>query len=147
MAKAVGRKNSKGKAKQGAKPGIQKLAEKRAKAKALARRASEGPWASLTLAVLLAVMALRLGVNALEPMPVHFDEAQYWAYGQELDWGYFSKPPLAAWLIRAVTGAGGDTLFVLRLASPVAHALIAWLIFLTGRRLWDGQSGFWAAAG
>jgi 4-amino-4-deoxy-L-arabinose transferase-like glycosyltransferase len=78
-------------------------------------------------------------------MPVHFDEAQYWAYGQELDWGYFSKPPLVAWLIRAVTEAGGDTLFVLRLASPIAHALIAWLIFLTGRRLWDGQSGFWAA--
>jgi len=50
-------------------------------------------------------------------------------------------------VIRAVTGVGGDTLFALRLASPVAHALIAWLIFLTGRRLWDGPSGFWAATG
>ena len=106
-----------------------------------------GPWVSLTLAVLLAVLALRLAVIALEPFPVHFDEAQYWAYGQELDWGYFSKPPLVAWVIRAVTEVGGDTLFALRLASPVAHAAIAWLIFLTGRRLWDGQSGFWAAAG
>jgi 4-amino-4-deoxy-L-arabinose transferase-like glycosyltransferase len=106
-----------------------------------------GPWAPLTLAVLLAVLVARLAVMALEPFPVHFDEAQYWAYGQELDWGYFSKPPLVAWVIRAVTGIGGDTLFALRLTSPVAHALIAWLIFLTGQRLWDGQSGFWAAAG
>ncbi|MHA1528317.1 MAG: ArnT family glycosyltransferase [Alphaproteobacteria bacterium] len=106
-----------------------------------------GPWASLTLAVLLAVLVLRLAVIAAEPFPVHFDEAQYWAYGQELDWGYFSKPPLVAWVIRAVSEVGGDTLFALRLPSPVAHALVAWLIFLTGRRLWDGRSGFWAAAG
>jgi len=105
------------------------------------------PWVSLTLAVLLAVLVLRLAVVALEPFPVHFDEAQYWAYGQELDWGYYSKPPLVAWVVRAATEVGGDTLFALRLASPIAHALIAWLIFLTGRRLWDGRSGFWAAAG
>lgn len=107
----------------------------------------EGPWAALTLLVLLAVLALRLAVNAAEPIPVHFDEAQYWAYGQELDWGYFSKPPLIAWVIRAVTEIAGNSLFALRLASPVSHALIAWLIFLTGRRLWNGQTGFWAASG
>jgi 4-amino-4-deoxy-L-arabinose transferase-like glycosyltransferase len=88
-----------------------------------------------------------LGVNALELVPVHFDEAQYWAYGQELHWGYYSKPPLVAWAIRAVTGMGADSLFWLRLASPLAHALIGWLIFLCGRRLWDGETGFWAAAG
>jgi 4-amino-4-deoxy-L-arabinose transferase-like glycosyltransferase len=97
--------------------------------------------------VLGAALALRLAVNALEPFPVHFDEAQYWAYGQALDFGYFSKPPLVAWLTRAVTDVLGDTLFALRLPSALAHAGIAWLIFLTGRRLWDGRSGFWAAAG
>ncbi|HUS54435.1 MAG TPA: glycosyltransferase family 39 protein [Thermohalobaculum sp.] len=107
----------------------------------------QGPWGALTLAILLVVLSLRLAVNATEPMPVHFDEAQYWAYGQELDWGYFSKPPLVAWLIRAITDVAGDTLFALRLASPIAHGLIAWLIFLTGRRLWDGKTGFWAATG
>ncbi|MFQ5564932.1 MAG: ArnT family glycosyltransferase [Paracoccaceae bacterium] len=106
-----------------------------------------GPWAALTLAVVLAVLALRLAVIAAEPFPVHFDEAQYWAYGQALDWGYYSKPPLVAWVVRAASEIGGDTLFALRFISPVAHALIAWLIFLTGRRLWDGRSGFWAAAG
>jgi len=45
------------------------------------------PWAELTLALLLAVLALRLGVNALELMPAHSGEAEYWAYGRELDWG------------------------------------------------------------
>ncbi|HUF87819.1 MAG TPA: glycosyltransferase family 39 protein [Thermohalobaculum sp.] len=105
------------------------------------------PWAQLTLIVLGAVLALRLGVNALEPFPVHFDEAQYWAYGQAPDLGYFSKPPLVAWIIRGVTEVLGSTLFALRLPSAVAHAATGALIFLTGRRLWDGRTGFWAAAG
>jgi len=125
-----------------------KAAPAKGRGKARGKRVEPaGPWAMLTLAVLLAVLVLRLAVVALEPFPVHFDEAQYWAYGQELDWGYYSKPPLVAWVIRAATELGGDTLFALRLASPIAHALIGWLIFLTGRRLWDGRSGFWAAAG
>jgi 4-amino-4-deoxy-L-arabinose transferase-like glycosyltransferase len=50
-------------------------------------------------------------------------------------------------VIRVATDLWGDTLFALRLPSPISHALIGWLIFLTGRRLWDGQCGFWAAAG
>jgi hypothetical protein len=107
----------------------------------------EAPWGQFTLAILMAVLTLRLGVNALEPMPVHFDEAQYWAYGQELAWGYYSKPPLTAWVIRAAIEIGGDNLFTLRFLSPVAHAVVAWLIFLVGRRLWDGHCGFWAALG
>jgi hypothetical protein len=139
MAKATRGKNSRGKSRAGP---VKRAGKRRAKPVK-----PEGPWAALTLVVLLGVLALRLAVNALEPMPVHFDEAQYWAYGQELDWGYYSKPPLVTWVIRAATDFGGDTLFVLRLTSPIAHALIAWLIFLTGRRMWDGQTGFWAAAG
>jgi len=119
---------------------------------ATARRApvrggDDGLWARAALVVLGAALALRLAVVAAQLFPVHFDEAQYWAYGQELDWGYYSKPPLLAWLLRLVTGAAGDNLVALRLLSPVCHALAGWLIFLTGRRLWDGQTGFWAAAG
>jgi hypothetical protein len=139
MAKAEGGKNRRGKGK----PGTRKRAGK----KAVKPVIPECPWAELTLAVLLVVLVLRLAVNAMEPMPVHFDEAQYWAYGQEFEWGYFSKPPLVAWVIGTVTDVGGDILFTLRLTSPIAHGLVAWLIFLTGRRVWDGQTGFWAAAG
>ncbi len=30
-----------------------------------------------------------------------FDEAYYWYYAKNLDWGYFDHPPMVAWLIRA----------------------------------------------
>ncbi|MEM7178103.1 MAG: glycosyltransferase family 39 protein [Pseudomonadota bacterium] len=104
-------------------------------------------WRTWTVALILVALAVHLLINAFELVPVHFDEAQYWAYGQELAWGYFSKPPLVGAVIRLSTDVGGDTLFALRLASPIAHALIAWLIFLTARHLFEAQTGFWAAAG
>ena len=104
-------------------------------------------WGLWAVGMILGVAALRLGVNALGWVPVHFDEGQYWAYGQELAWGHFSKPPLVGWVIYLATGWLGDTVFALRLGVVVAHALTAWLVFLTGRALWDGRTGFWAAAG
>ena len=31
------------------------------------------------------------------------DEAEYWAWSRRLDWSYFSRGPLIAWLIRLAT--------------------------------------------
>jgi 4-amino-4-deoxy-L-arabinose transferase-like glycosyltransferase len=104
-------------------------------------------WRDRALLLILGLLALRLAVNALSLNPVHFDEALYWAYGQHLSWGYYSKPPLLPAIIRLETDLFGDRLWAMRLVSPFAHALTAWLIFLTGRRLWDHRTGFWAAAG
>ncbi len=126
---------------------------KRAPAKRAAQGKGKGkakpdprPWGLWAAAVIVAVAALRLAFNALGLVPVHFDEAQYWAYGQELAWGHFSKPPLVGWVIRALTALGGDTTFWLRLGGVLAHAAIAAMLYLTGRRLWDARTGFWAAA-
>src|SRR5690606_5406432 len=71
----------------------------------------------------------------------------YWAYGQEPAWGYFSKPPLVGWLIALATWMGGPTTFWLRAGAVLSHAGVAAVLFLLGRRLWDGRTGFWAAAG
>ena len=108
-------------------------------------RAAARPWAHWALAVILAAAALRLVVNAFALVPPHFDEAQYWAYGHELAAGHFSKPPLVGWLIWAITSVGGDTTFALRIGAVLAHAIVAAFVFLAGRRLFDGRTGFWAA--
>lgn len=114
----------------------------RRKAKADAR-----PWGLWAAAMIAVAAVLRLAVNALGLVPVHFDEAQYWAYGQELAWGHFSKPPLVGWLIALTTWWGGTTTFWLRLSAVIAHAVVAGMLFVLGRRLWNGATGFWAAAG
>ncbi len=136
-----------GKAKAGAGRPAKPRKPRGKKAQAEAARAERRRWAIWAAAVILGVLAVRLAVNAAALIPPHFDEAQYWAYGQELAWGYLSKPAGVGALIRASTDVLGDTLFALRLPSPLAHAGIAALLFLVATRIWDGRTGFWAAAG
>ncbi|MEL6218467.1 MAG: glycosyltransferase family 39 protein [Pseudomonadota bacterium] len=158
MAEAASRKTPKGvrKGQGGAKAGGAKAGgakaggakKPRGKAAKVAAEAAEARgWALAAAALICALLFVRLGLNATGFLPPHFDEAQYWAYGLELDWGYFSKPPGVGALIRMATEGFGDTLFALRLPSPLAHAGIAALIYLTAARIWDGRTGFWAAAG
>ena len=63
------------------------------------------------------------------------DEAQYWFWGQNLDLGYFSKPPLIGWVLRAVTDlARSSSPFWVRLPGPALHGITAFLLFLWIRR-------------
>jgi len=105
----------------------------------------EETWRLWTVLLLVGVFALREGFNALGLAPVHFDEAQYWTYGEALAFSYYSKPPLAAWLIRAATEVFGHNAFALRFFVPLLHAWTGWLLYATGRRMFDARTGFWAA--
>jgi 4-amino-4-deoxy-L-arabinose transferase-like glycosyltransferase len=125
-----------------------KSAKKPGRATAKTAKMTEDPrWMWRVLGLLCAVAAAHEVWNLIGLIPVHFDEAQYWAYGEAPDFGYYSKPPLAAWVIRASTDLFGETEFGLRAFAPLLHLWIGWMIFVTGRRLFDGRVGFWAAAG
>ena len=82
----------------------------------------------------------------LSPAGLHGDEAQYWAWAQELDAGYYSKPPLIAWVIAGTTALFGDAEWAVRLASPFLHTVAATFAFLSARRLFGDRAGFVAAA-
>ncbi|MEM7667648.1 MAG: glycosyltransferase family 39 protein, partial [Pseudomonadota bacterium] len=123
------------------------MKRKRMTKKAAVEAAEARRWTVIAFAVIAGALAVRLVINSFGLVPVHFDEAQYWAYGQELDWGYFSKPPLVAGTIRLTTDFLGDSLFGLRVASPLSHAIVAVFIYLTARHHFDAPTGFWASAG
>ena len=55
----------------------------------------------LTLLLILVVTTLRTAALAISPLELGVDEAQYWLWGTTLDWGYFTKPPMIAWIIGA----------------------------------------------
>jgi hypothetical protein len=55
----------------------------------------------LTAAILLTVAALRVAFLLHCPLDLAPDEAHYWDWSRHLDWSYYSKGPLAAWVIRA----------------------------------------------
>lgn len=93
------------------------------------------------LAALTAFRVLALAVNGTD---LFTDEAQYWAWSRELAFGYYSKPPLVAWIIAGASTVCGDGEFCVRLPSPLIHALTSVLIFLIGRRLYTTEVGFWS---
>ncbi len=103
------------------------------------------PWCRAAAGLILAIGLVRILALAFNPIELHADESQYWVWSQTLDWGYFSKPPMIAWLIALMTTLFGDTDFSVRLASPVLHSITAGFILLSARKLWDARTGFWAA--
>jgi hypothetical protein len=108
-----------------------------------ARRAP--PYGAWTLAALLVITAARLLWLALQTAGLYPDEAQYWFWAQHLAFGYYSKPPLIAWLIALTTAIFGDGEFGVRFSAPLLHAVAAGFVYAIGTRLYDRRIGFWSA--
>jgi 4-amino-4-deoxy-L-arabinose transferase-like glycosyltransferase len=98
----------------------------------------------ITLAVVAAVTAIRVLFIATAPLELDFEEAQYWHWAQQLAWGYYSKPPLVAWLIAATTGLFGDGEGAVRLASPLLHGATALAVWGIARQLGGPRLAAWS---
>lgn len=122
-------------------PSAPAAAADRLRAWALAR-----PMAAL--AAFVALLTLwRLAGLALSPTDLFVDEAQYWFWSRDLAFGYFSKPPLIAWVIRASTEIGGDAgAFWVRAPAPLLAAAASLLVAGAARRLCGARSGALAGA-
>ena len=106
---------------------------------------------SATLAF-LAIMIATTGARVLalfhNPVGLYYDEAQYWMWSRTFEWGYFTKPPLIAWIIGATTAlAGTDAEWAVRLGAPLAHAVAAGALFTLGRSMFGAWAGIWAGIG
>lgn len=95
--------------------------------------------------ILLGLLTLRLIGLFTVSWGLHGDEAQYWAWSQDPAFGYFSKPPMIAWVIGLTTSIFGNAEWAVRLSAPFLHIATSAMIFLSGRRLFSSQVGFWAA--
>ena len=109
-------------------------------------------WQRLTWIVVLGLTAARILALALNQTGLYLDEEQYWLWGQNLDFGYFSKPPLIGWLIGGVTAlAGSDSVFWVRFPGPLLHGVTALLLArwaheaLVEPSEHPAQTGFWVA--
>lgn len=80
------------------------------------------------------------------PYDLYADEAQYWYWSLTPDWGYFSMPPMVAWVIWLTTSACGDASpFCIKLASPIFHFFTGLILYGIGRHLYNRAIGFWSA--
>ena len=98
-----------------------------------------------TVCVVATLLVIRLITLFVTPLNLGGDETQYWVWAQMPDFGYFSKPPLIAWIIGLTTAVCGDGEACVRIASPFFHSATALVLFQLGRTLFDEIAGFWAA--
>jgi 4-amino-4-deoxy-L-arabinose transferase-like glycosyltransferase len=65
------------------------------------------PWLTLGVIVLAAVVRFTLLLAGLG-LDLSPDEAHYWDWSRNLDWSYYSKGPLVAWIIASSTAVLGS---------------------------------------
>ena len=99
----------------------------------------------LALALAAVLTLVRLVVLFATPVELYPDEAQYWLWSRTLHWGYVSKPPLIAWMIRLTTAIGGDGEAWVRLSAPLVHAGAMLALYPVGRRLYGPAAGLLAS--
>lgn len=77
--------------------------------------------------------------------PLIGDEAFYWVWGQHLDFNYTAHPPMIAYFNFILTTVFGHNYLVIRFGAIAIVLIISWLIYLTGRELYDRRTGQMAA--
>ncbi|MCB1492517.1 MAG: glycosyltransferase family 39 protein [Rhodobiaceae bacterium] len=104
-----------------------------------------GPSFGLLVILLLVLTALRYWGLMVSQVELMFDEAQYWSWSLDPAWGYFSKPPLIAWLIGGENLVCGTSEFCARSFIPAIHFGTALVIYALARRAVSPVVGFWSA--
>ena len=95
--------------------------------------------------LVFAVTLARLVWLALDRADLYPDEAQYWLWSLKPALGYYSKPPLVAWLIALTTAVFGEQESGVRLAAPLLHFGASLVIYLLAQRLYDSRTALWSA--
>ncbi len=98
------------------------------------------------LILLLLLKAIVLGLLILfYNVGLSPDEAQYWTWSQQLDWGYYSKPPGIAWQIWGSTALLGNSEFGVRAGALLIGFLIPLAVYYLARVSGlNEKTAFWA---
>jgi 4-amino-4-deoxy-L-arabinose transferase-like glycosyltransferase len=103
--------------------------------------------ASLVLIIIGALIIARLIAITISPLDLSVDEAQYWLWSQNPAAGYFTKPPMIAWIIGLGTVFAGSAEYGVRIMAPLLHGITALVLWQVAGRLYHPVAGRIAALG
>ena len=105
----------------------------------------QGKWNKRFWIFFWGLLAFRASMVFLLPLDLSPDEAYYWEWSRRIAWGYYSKPPLVAWVIWLFSHAAGDCTACIRLAATLCASLATLFTYLLARSMYGEKTGFWAA--
>ncbi|MCF3650093.1 ArnT family glycosyltransferase [Synoicihabitans lomoniglobus] len=91
----------------------------------------------------VALVLFRLVYAWWGPLELVGDEAYYWDWSRRLAWGYYSKPPMVAWLIAGATSLGGDHVAVIRTLAVLFTSGSLVFAYLLATELFDERVARW----
>ncbi len=104
-------------------------------------------WLLPAFGLVAAITVARLVLLGFNRTDLYVDESQYWLWGQDFAFGYYSKPPLIAWVIGAVTWlAGSDAPFWVRAPFSVFHGATALVLAALAARIYSPRAAVLVAA-
>lgn len=102
------------------------------------------PWGQAFLVLLILVTAWRLFYLVVTPLDLVPDEAYYWDWGRHFSWGYYSKPPLIAWLNGLSSTLFGATPFTVRLPAVLCGSISLMATYGLASRMFNPRVGFFS---
>jgi 4-amino-4-deoxy-L-arabinose transferase-like glycosyltransferase len=103
-------------------------------------------WDSYFFLLLTSITLVRLGYLYIVPLDLGPDESYYWDWSRHLDLGYFSKPPMIAWVNALSTALLGISAQAVRMPAVVFGAIGLLGMYLCGRRMFNAEVAFWGVA-
>lgn len=103
------------------------------------------PYSTTLFVFLLAISVFRIYYIQQGPLDLSPDEAHYWEWSRRLDWSYYSKGPIIAYLIYIGTAILGDNVFGIRILAVFFSALSSVIIYKLGKNLYDEKVGLFSA--
>jgi len=101
----------------------------------------------LFCAAVAALTAVRLLGLMLATTDLYVDEAQYAVWAQTPAWGYYSKPPMIAWLIGGAASVCGWGEACVRAPSTLVWAITPLFVFLAADTLFGRRVAWFAGLG
>src|SRR6266704_1480450 len=100
-------------------------------------RSDAAPSFALCVALLAVLTLVRLIGLHFSIVDLYIDESQYWAWSREPAFGYFSKPPLLAWIIAAAEHVCSTSEACIRAPAPVFYFGTSLLVYAVAHHLYD----------
>ncbi len=97
------------------------------------------------LLILIVITTIRIYSLYVTPIELSVDEAQYWDWSRNLEFGYFTKPPIVAWVIALSTNIFGNEEWAVRLCSPIIHFITSIILWICGQLAFGFKTGKVAA--
>ncbi|MCI0469086.1 MAG: glycosyltransferase family 39 protein [Nitrospirae bacterium] len=97
------------------------------------------PYATLLSVFLIAISLFRIYYIARGPLDLGPDEAHYWEWSRRLDWSYYSKGPMIAYLIYAGTTIFGVSIVGIRIMAVIFSALSSLFLYKLAVSMFSGK--------